>query len=136
MALNWTSDSLPIGGELSEKPVCVFNTLSKLSDKPEVFNYLDKDKGGKYTSINKNDMIKEIVELHKNCVWWDPILNNCEHVLAYVRYGKKQLPEVLSVWSKLKSNLECFTQIDVKKLMIFHKITFAHVFFMQCKQEQ
>lgn len=117
MAWYWNSDSLSIGGELSDKPLCGFDSLSKLTNNAQAFNYLDKDKNGKgHDAIKQEDMIKEIMKLHEKCSWWDPILSDCEHVLAYVRYGTKQLGEVSGQnWNVL---LECFKQMDANKTNI------------------
>lgn len=132
MAWYWTPDSLSIGGELSDKPLCGFDSLSNLTKNPEVFNYLDNGEK-RYTPLKQEDMIKEIMKLHENCLWWDPILDDCEHVLAYVRYGTKQLGEVSGQnWNVF---VECFTQMDANNTNIpLNNICTCSLYAVQIEQ--
>lgn len=92
----------------------------------EVLNYLDKDKNGKehLKPLAKGDVIKEMVKLHKNCVWWEPAVNNCEIVLATVRYGSQNIKVLKCV---VKTEM-CFWSVFV---VCYN--TFAYVYFMQCE---
>lgn len=88
------------GSDITGDPYCVFDTLANIPGTAKVLNFLDEESKRKAPSLIQNEeIIKRIQMLHKNCTWWDPIISNCEHVLAHVRYG--EIDQVLNV-SKCK----------------------------------
>ncbi|XP_030629281.1 uncharacterized protein LOC115811276 [Chanos chanos] len=70
---------------------CVFDTMERVKGKWKKFNYLDGREGWK--PLEKDEIIKVITGLHHNCKWWDPFMNNCEHIATLVRYGKKSFEQ-------------------------------------------
>ncbi|XP_051554280.1 phospholipase A and acyltransferase 4-like [Myxocyprinus asiaticus] len=69
---------------------CIFDKMSDVSGEPRKFNYLDQ----KLKVRSKEEMIQVIRELHKNCGYWDPLMNNCEHLVTYIRYGEKHFEQI------------------------------------------
>ncbi|XP_028436966.1 lecithin retinol acyltransferase-like [Perca flavescens] len=82
-------DGQNIFERINKKPSCVFSTLD-MTEEPEVFNYLDgyKDKKGKeWKAGTEAEMTARINERKANCWPYNLLLNNCEHLATYVRYG-------------------------------------------------
>lgn len=72
-------------------PNCVFSQLNP-DDKPRVANYLDgyKDNKGKvYQAGTVAEITARINEMWQKCGKYVLIMNNCEHLATYVRYGVK-----------------------------------------------
>lgn len=74
---------------------CQFGIMGSVKGKWKKNNYLDGREGWK--ALSKEEIIDNMVTLHKKCKWWDPFRNNCEHIATLVRYGKKSFEQVKSV---------------------------------------
>ncbi|KAF4114418.1 phospholipase A and acyltransferase 1-like [Onychostoma macrolepis] len=69
---------------------CIFGKMNEISGNPWKFNYLD----GKIKLRSTDAMKKVIRQIHKNCWTWDLLMNNCEHVATYIRYGEKHFEQI------------------------------------------
>uniref|UniRef100_A0A3Q2XFX8 LRAT domain-containing protein n=1 Tax=Haplochromis burtoni TaxID=8153 RepID=A0A3Q2XFX8_HAPBU len=70
---------------------CVFESLTNEGEHAKE-NYLDK----KLTPSSQADIIKHIKVManETHCGKYDLLLNNCEHLATYVRYGKAYFKQV------------------------------------------